>query len=102
MLASTLKLRPRYFLIVLALAGDSTITRFVFPLVPVLRSLPFLLLVEVDDEDEARVPVLVAPVVAFAVVAFPVLVVLLVVFPVVFPFVVAIFLFSILRAKLTS
>ena len=32
MLASTLKLRPRYFLMVLALAGDSTITRLVFPL----------------------------------------------------------------------
>jgi hypothetical protein len=31
MLASTLKLRPRYFLIVLALAGDSTITRLVLP-----------------------------------------------------------------------
>src|SRR5437763_5809188 len=32
MLASTLKLRPRYFFIVLALAGDSTITRLVLPL----------------------------------------------------------------------
>jgi hypothetical protein len=31
MLASTVKLRPRYFLIVLALAGDSTITRLVVP-----------------------------------------------------------------------
>src|SRR5207302_9312152 len=33
MLASTLKLRPRYFLMVLALAGDSTITRLALPLV---------------------------------------------------------------------
>lgn len=32
MLASTLKLRPRYFLMVLAFAGDSTITRLVLPL----------------------------------------------------------------------
>ena len=35
MLASTLKLRPRYFFIVLAFAGDSTITRFMLPLVTV-------------------------------------------------------------------
>src|SRR5262245_10349833 len=97
MLASTLKLRPRYFLIVLAFAGDSTITRLVFPLVPVLPSYPFLPLVDAEDDEEARAFVLAAPLFAL-----PALVVLFVVFPVVFPVVVAISIFFILRAKLTS
>ena len=50
MLASTLKLRPRNFLIVLALAGDSTITRLVVPLV----TGPFLALAEEARVDEVR------------------------------------------------
>jgi hypothetical protein len=49
MLASTLKLRPRYFFIVLALAGDSTITRLVLPLAT--APLPVLALAA----EEARV-----------------------------------------------
>src|SRR5205814_3408913 len=66
MLASTLKLRPRYFLMVLALAGDSTITRLVLPLV----TGPFLLAAdeaferaEVAEEARERAPLaLLAPV----------------------------------------
>jgi hypothetical protein len=51
MLASTLKLRPRYFLIVLALAGDSTITRLVLPLATGPPLSPFLLRVEADEDE---------------------------------------------------
>jgi hypothetical protein len=60
MLASTAKLWPRNFLIVLALAGDSTITRLVVPLVAVVP--PFR--AAVDERAEAdlaavvRLPVL--------------------------------------------
>ena len=60
MLASTLKLRPRYFLIVLALAGDSTITRLVLPLTT--GPPPSLLRLEVDDDERV---VLLALVLAF-------------------------------------
>jgi hypothetical protein len=76
MLASTLKLRPRYFLMVLALAGDSTMTRLVLPLV----TGPFLLAAaaelferaeEAEDVEEARERVPLAPV-ALLLVDFPV------------------------------
>jgi len=53
MLASTAKLRPRYFLIVRAFAGDSTMTRLVLPLTtgPSLPVPELLLLLE---DEEAR------------------------------------------------
>jgi hypothetical protein len=63
MLASTAKLRPRYFLIVRAFAGDSTITRLVLP----LTTGPFLL------AAEERVDAVVARVLVLRFVAAPVL-----------------------------
>jgi len=64
MLASTAKLRPRYFLIVLALAGDSTITRFVLP----LATGPFPPVVLVEEEARDLAVVVVREVVVFLVV----------------------------------
>jgi len=80
MLASTAKLRPRYFLIVLALAGDSTITRLVVPLATGVSRLDADERVEVDLDVVARLPLLEA-------------VLLEVVFPPVVFFVVAIYSF---------
>jgi hypothetical protein len=59
MLASTVKLRPRYFLIVLALAGDSTITRLVLPLTMGPSLLPALLLLALEVLERLLVAALV-------------------------------------------